>query len=75
MVKKRESNIKVGITCKCQDAAVARPPSLLRKVQCKKMWYFFSAPTVLKMALICVLTVELADNLLENQYIYFSRFK
>jgi hypothetical protein len=26
---------------------------------------FFSAPTVLKMALICVLTVELADNLLE----------
>ena len=41
MVKKRESNIKVGITCKCQDAAVARPPSLLRKVQCKKCGIFF----------------------------------
>lgn len=65
MAKKRKSNIKVGITCKCQDAAVARPPFLLRKVQCKKCG-IFSGPAVLKMALTFVLTVELVNNLLWN---------
>jgi len=35
MAKKRESKVKVGVTCQCQDPAVPRPPKLLRKTQCK----------------------------------------
>lgn len=42
MSKKRNSKIKVGVKCQCQDPAVARPPSRLRKVQCKKCGIFFT---------------------------------
>ncbi|HII83736.1 MAG TPA: hypothetical protein HA271_02610 [Methanobacterium subterraneum] len=42
MSDKRKSKIKVGVKCQCQDHAVARPPSRLRKVQCKKCGMFFT---------------------------------
>lgn len=34
--KNRESKIKVGIKCQCQDRAVERPKPLLRQTRCKK---------------------------------------
>ncbi|MBI5460152.1 hypothetical protein [Methanobacterium sp.] len=42
MSNKRKSKKKLGVKCQCQDPAVARPPSLLRKVQCKKCGMFFT---------------------------------
>lgn len=32
---KKNNKIMVGVTCQCQEPAVARPPSILRKTQCK----------------------------------------
>lgn len=34
--KSRESKIKVGIKCQCQDRAVKRPEPLIRHTTCKK---------------------------------------
>jgi len=42
MSKKRKNKIKVGVKCQCQDPAVTRPPSRLRKVQCKKCGILFT---------------------------------
>jgi formylmethanofuran dehydrogenase subunit E len=41
MAKKGKSKIKVGVSCQCQDPAVARPSSHLMKVQCKKCGLIF----------------------------------
>lgn len=38
MVKKRtikKNKVMVGVTCQCQEPAVARPPTHLRRTQCK----------------------------------------
>lgn len=32
---KKENKVMVGVTCQCQDSAVTKPPTLLRKTQCK----------------------------------------
>ncbi len=34
--KARKSKIMVGVKCQCQDWAVQRPVSLIRKLICKK---------------------------------------
>ncbi|MDO5835044.1 MAG: hypothetical protein Q4P17_00890 [Methanobacterium sp.] len=42
MSNKKNNKIKIGVKCQCHGPAVPRPPSHLRRVQCKQCGMLFT---------------------------------